>query len=516
MKSNINILIKSSRFRGTNGIAWGPDNLIWMGSVWSGKLNSIDPETGETKDVVVAAKGTDDLAFHPDGRLFWNDIGFGEIGCRKTNGETSVVANIGAGNNGIAFSPDGRLFVSQLFLDTKLYEIDPDGKKKPRIVCDLGKNASNGMNVGPDGMLYGSGNLMNNVIQIDIETGKFKVIATGVGVPSSVKFNHKGELHVLDDAGGIVYKVDIESGKLQIVAKLPYSGCDNMCFSPDDRLFVSSAADGYLWEVTGKDSQRIVIEGGLGWPGGVALIQSQGQNQLVVVDSFAIRKFDPTNGTAISAVRDVTMATNVGWMLTVSNHGKQLVTTSWTGNFVKIWDPEKNDMVANFDKFKAPINAVSTGKEIIFSDMAGSVSRFSPDKPDQVTLLVKDLKQPFGLAYNGGNLYVSEQGADRIVQILEADKIISPPRVIVDGLDAPQGLAIVDGELFVVEAGAGRLFAFDLATSNTRSLAEGMQFTTESPVFTSMKTWASASVVISDSTAYITGTKNADIYKVKL
>ena len=513
-ENNMNILIESSRFRGVNGIAWGPDNLIWLGSVWSGKLNSIDPETGETQNVIDAAKGPDDLAFHPDGRLFWNDIAYGEIGCRKTTGETSVVAKIGPGNNGMAFSPEGRMFVSQLFLDTRLLEIDPDGKKKPRIVCDLGKNASNGMNFGSDGKLYGSGNLVNNVIRIDIETGKFEVVATEVGVPSSVKFNHKGELHVLDDAGGVVYKVDVETGKHQIVAKLPHSGCDNMCFSPDDRLFVSSAADGFLWEVTGKDTQRVVIEGGLGWPGGVALIESQGHSQLVVVDSFAIRKFEPAKGTPISAVRDVTMATDVGWMLTVSNHGKQLVTSSWTGNFVKIWDPEKNEMVANFDKFKEPINAVSLGKEIVFSDMAGSVSRFSPDCSDQLTILAKDLKLPFGLAYEDGNLYVSEQGAGRIVQILDADKLISP-RVIADGLKAPQGLAIANGELFVVEAGAGTLLAIDLASGKSRSLAEGMQFTTESHVFNSMKTWASASVVISDNIAYITGTKNAEIYKVK-
>ena len=513
-KNNINILIEGSRFRGINGIAWGPDNLIWLGSVWSGKLNSIEPETGDTQNVIGAAKGPDDLAFHPDGRLFWNDIAYGEIGCLKTNGETSVVANVGGGNNGIAFSSEGRLFVSQLFLDTRLLEIDPDGKKDPRVVCDLGKNASNGMNFGPDGKLYGSGNLMNNVICINIETGKFEVVATGVGVPSSVKFNHKGELHVLDDAGGVVYKVDISTGKLQIVAKLPYSGCDNMCFSPDDRLFVSSAADGFLWEVIGKDSQRVVIEGGLGWPGGITLIESQGNKELVVVDTFAIRKFDPARGAPICAVRDVTMATDVGWMLTVSNHGKQLVTTGWTGNFVKIWDPQKNRMVANFSKFKEPINAVSMGKEIIFSDMSGSVSRFSPDNPDQLTVLAKNLKLPFGLAYEDGNLYVSEQGAGRIVQILDSDKVISP-RVIADGLKTPQGLAFVDGQLFVVDAGAGTLLAINLESGILRNLAEGMQFNTESHVFNSMKTWASASVVVSDNIAYITGTKNAEIYKVE-
>ncbi len=512
-KSNPETLVKSSGFRGVNGIAWGPDNLIWMGSVWSGTLVAVDPETGNIQHRVDAAKGPDDLAFHPDGRLFWNDIAFGEIGCRKPDGETNISATIEPGNNGIAFSPDGRLFVSQLFLGTKLYELDPDGKRAPRVVTDLGKNASNGMNVGPDGMLYGSGNLADNVIRIDVETGKREVVATGVGVPSSVKFNHKGELHVLDDAGGTVSKIDIKSGKTELVANLPWPGLDNMCFSPDDRLFVSSAADGYLWEITGKDTQRVVIEGGLGWPGGVVLAEAQGRTNLVVVDTFAIRKFDPDTGEAISAVRDVTMATDVGWMLTVSNHGKQLVTTSWTGNFIKLWDPENNGMVTNFDQFKAPLNAISLSDDIVFSDAAGSITRFSPDNPSDSTSLAKNLKQPFGLAYAEGNLYVSEQGAGRIIQVLEDGKVIKP-HVVKDGLDAPQGLAISNGQLFVVESGAGKLLAIDLANGNLRSLAEGMEFSVEPPVFQDMKTWASASVAVTGSTAYVTGTDTAVIYKV--
>jgi len=512
-KSNPETLVKSSGFRGINGIAWGPDNLIWMGSVWSGTLVAVDPETGKIEHRVEAAKGPDDLAFHPDGRLFWNDIAFGEIGCRKPGGETSIATTIGAGNNGIAFSPDGRLFVSQLFLGTKVYELDPDGKDAPHVITDLGKNASNGMNVGLDGMLYGSGNLADNVIRIDIESGKWEVVATGVGVPSSVKFNHKGELHVLDDAGGTVSRIDIKSGKVELVARLPWPGLDNMCFSPDDRLFVSSASDGYLWEITGKDTQRVVIEGGLGWPGGVAIAEAQRRTNLMVVDTFAIRKFDPDTGEAISAVRDVTMATDVGWMLTVSNHGKLLVTTSWTGNFIKLWDPEKNGMVTNFDQFKAPLNAISLGDDIVFSDAAGSVTRFSTDKPDDPISLAKNLKQPFGLAYADGDLYVSEQSAGRVIQILEGDKIIHP-RVIKDGLDAPQGLFISDGQLFVVESGAGKLLAIDLKNGNLRCLAEDMEFSVEVQVFDDMKTWASASVAVAGNTAYVTGTDAAVIYKI--
>lgn len=512
-RSNVEILIKGTRFRGTNGIAWGPDNLIWMGSVWTGGIYAIDPETGETKIKVDASKGTDDLAFHPDGRLFWNDIGYGEIGCRTTDGKTSIHATIEPGNNGIAFSKSGRLFISQLFMGSKLYEIYPDSDKKPRFVADLGKQMSNAMNFGPDGKLYGSPWVTGEVTRIDTETGAIEVIASNVGIPSAVKFNSKGELHVLNIKVGEVSKVDIETGKLELVAQLPSSGTDNLCFSPDDRLFVSSAADGYLWEVTGKNSQRIVIQGGLGVAGGVALVEAQGRTNLMVVDSFAIRKFDPETGEAISAERDVVMATDVGWMLTVSNHGKQLVTSSWPGNFVKIWDPETNAMVANFDKIKAPTNAISIGDDLVFCDLAGTVQHLDPKAPEKPTIIAKGLKQPFGLAYADGNLYVSDDLDGKILQVMEDGKTIDA-KVIKDGLNAPQGLAIDGGQLLVVEAGTGKLLAVDLSNANLSTLADGMEFVTGELTFAAMSKWPRASLAISNSIAYITGTKNAEIYKV--
>lgn len=510
-KSNVEILIKGSRFRGTNGVAWGPDDLIWMGSIWTGGIYAIDPETGETKVKVDAAKGTDDLAFHPDGRLFWNDIGYGEIGCRIPDGKTSIFATIGPGNNGMAISKSGRLFVSQLYLGSKLYEIYPDGKREPREVADLGKHMSNGMDFGPDGNLYGSAMASGEVIRIDTETGAVEVLASGVGMPSAVKFNSKGELHVITFQNGTVSKVDIKTGKLELVAQMPFPATDNMCFSPDDRLFVSSAAEGYLWEVTGKHTQRVVIQGGFGVVGGVTLTEAQGRTNLMAVDAFAIRKFDPDSGEPISTVLD--QIANVGMMLTVNNHGKLLVTTSWPANFVKIWDPEKNDMVVNFDKIKAPTNAISIGDDLVFCDLAGTVQRLDPKAPDKPTVIAKGLKQPFGLAYDNGNLYVSDELDGKILMVMEGGKTIAA-KAIKDGLNAPQGLALDGGKLLVVEAGTGKLLAIDLSNDKISTLADGMEFVTGKLALTAMPEWPRASIAISGGIAYIVGTKNADMYKV--
>ena len=512
-KAKVDVLIEGSPLRGTNGVAWGPDNMIYQGSVWSDGAFIVNPESGEIRKIK-GSYGSDDIAFHPDGRLYLNFIVKGEVGRRLPNGEMGIAGKVKPGNDGIAISKEGRVFVSGLFVDTHLWEIDPDGKRKPRMICDQGKRMSNGMAFGPDGKLYGSSWVTGEVIRIDTETGKTEAVASNVGIPSGVKFNSKGELHVMNTKEGTISKVDMKTGALELVARLPYPATDNFCFSPDDRIFASSSGDGYLWEVTGKDTQRVVVQGGLGLPGGVALVEAQGRTNLMVVDLFAIRKFDPDTGEAISAVRDVTMATDVGWMLTVSNHGKQLLVSSWPGNFIKIWDPEIDDEVVVFDKFKAPTNAISLGNDIVFSDLAGNVSRFSPKSPqDAPTILAKNLKQPFGLAYADGDLYVSEDLGGRIVQVLDDDKVITP-RVIKEGLNAPQGLVIANGQLYAVEAGAGQLLAIDLSSGSLRVVADGMEFETGPMTFENPLSWARASIAISGNTAYIAGTSTGRIYKV--
>lgn len=512
---NVEVLVPSSRFRGANGITWGPDNLIWMGSVWSQTIVAVDPETGEVKHEVEASKGADDLAFHPDGRLYWNDIAFGEVGCRQITGETGIVGNTGPGNNGIAISDDGRIFVSQLFLGSKLFEIDPDGKNAPREVADLGNHMSNGMAFGPDGKLYGSAYVAGEVIRIDTETGAVEIIASNVGIPDAVKFNNKGELHVQNLKAGTVSKVDINTGTLELVARLPWPSTDNFCFSPDDRLFVSSNQDGYLWEVTSTDTQRVVIAGGLGIIGGIAFSEAKGRKSLVAVDAFAIRKFNADTGEALSAVRDVTLATDVGWMLTVSKHGEHLVASSWPGNFIKIWDPETDSLIANFEQFKLPLNAVSLGHDLAYSDLSGNVRRFSPDAPDEASILAEGLKQPVGLAYANGALFASEELDGRVVQVTRNDEPIKP-RVIAQGLEAPQGLALFGGDLLVVEAGAGKLLLIDLASGQKKTLAEGLNFHSGRLVFEDLGKWARAAVTVSGRTAWVSGTRDAVIYKVRL
>lgn len=515
MSKNNRALIEGSALRGSNGAVWGPDGMIYQGSVWSDAAFRINPETGEIHEIK-GSKGTDDLAFHPDGRLFFNWITMGEVGVMETGGTLKVAATVKPGNDGIAISKDGRVFTSGLFDDVYLYEIYPDNDREPRQIANQGQRMSNAMMFGPDNKLYGSSWITGEAIQIDTETGATLMVGQKEGaILSAAKFNSKGELHVMNTKAGEIYKVDREKYTFELVAKTPYPATDNFFFSPDDRIFNTSSADGYLHEITGMDTYRVVVPGGLGLPGGVALIEDKGKPTLVVVDIFAIRKFDPKTGKAISAVRDVTMATDVGWMMTVSPYGKKLVTSSWTANFVKIWDPVTDTMVTSFDNFKMPTNAIAVGEDIVFAELGGAVKRFTPDAPDKVVTLADGFKQPFGLAYDNGNLYISEDLGGTIVQIMANDKTIDS-KVITNGLDSPQGLAIANGLLYVIEGVKGQVLSIDLASGKTETVATGMEFSTGKLAFTDTRNWTRSSIVISGQTAYVGGAGSGAIYKLDL
>ena len=512
---NVQVLIEASPLRGTNGAVWGPNGKIYLGSVWHDSAFVVNPETGDMKKIE-GTKGTDDMAFHPDGRLFFNWITTGEVGVMDTDGKISVAARLPVGNDGIAISKEGRIFISGQFLDSHLYEIYPDDDREPRVLTDLGQQMSNAMMFGPDGKLYGSAWATGEALQIDTETGATSVVGHKQGaILSAAKFNSKGELHVMDAALGAIYKVNRQDSSFEVVAQTPYPATDNFFFSPDDRLFNTSASDGYLHEITGQNSHRVVIPGGLGLSGGVTLSEDDGKTILVVVDVFAIRKMDPESGNEISAVRGITMATDVGWMMTVNPYGEQLVTSSWTGNFVKIWDPKTDSMVANFEKFNMPTNAIALDKDIVFSEAGGAIKRFSPDAPDKVTTLAEGLKQPFGLALDDGNLYVSEDLGGRIVQVMDNNKLIAP-RVVKDGLSSPQGLAIANGQLYVVEADKGQLVAIDLSNRDARTVATGMDFSTGKLDMADTKNWTRSSIVISGNEVYIGGAGSGRVYKVDL
>ena len=85
----------SASFRGINGIHFGPNGDLWLASVVTPAVARIDPESGEILQNLGLGDGPkspDDLAFGPDGSVYWTDISNGEVAMRSPDGATRIVA----------------------------------------------------------------------------------------------------------------------------------------------------------------------------------------------------------------------------------------------------------------------------------------------------------------------------------------------------------------------------------------------------------------------------------------
>ena len=129
----IETLVPGSPLHGVNGITWGPDGMLYAGSVSSQTVYRVHPETGEAEVVVPAPAGeADDVAFAPDGTMVWTALLGGEIRALREDGSVDTVVSDMALINPVYFTSDGRLFAAQVGFD-RLYEFDFEGDTEPRL-----------------------------------------------------------------------------------------------------------------------------------------------------------------------------------------------------------------------------------------------------------------------------------------------------------------------------------------------------------------------------------------------
>jgi len=518
----VQVLATGAQVRGANGIHFGPDGKLYIASVLTPAIAVMNPESGEIEKRIgpdEGVKGPDDLAFGPGGSLYWTDIVYGEVGRMTPDGVATVIAALGPGVNPITFSDDGRLFVSQCFFDDKLFEVDPTGVGKPRLITDqLGPGCGlNGMDWGPDGYLYGPRWFQSEVVRVDVDTGEFYTIADGFGVPAAVKFDSQGRLHVLDALAGEVVQVDVEAGTKIVVGHIEPRSADNLAFDDSDRLFVSSYSDGYIVEILDENNNRPVSPGGLIMPGGIDLVETEEGDRLFIADFFSLREFNAETGQERGVVRDVIGFSELGSAMSVRSDGQHLVVTSWFDDRVKIWDPTSASLVASFEGIAQPVDAIFFEDDIVVTGhQNGSVVRFNRRSPEQRTVITSGLQAPAGLASAGNDLYVSDRTAGQVLKIVEDGVALESGRVVADGLHGPEGIDIgEDGRIFVVEADADRVVSFDLKTGVKEVLAEGLDLHLDTqgnfPVTMTLNGIAAGTESI-----FVTGDKAGVLYRIHL
>ena len=512
----VTVLSQGGPLHGTNGVMFGPDGRLYVASISSPAVVALDPESGailERWGPEEGVKGPDDVAFGPDGSMFWTDWAFGDVGRRTPDGTTTVVASPVPGVNPITFSDDGRLFVSQCGPGDQLFEIDPEGIEEPRLIGDqLSRGCVNGMDWGPDDRLYGPRMSSNEVVRVDVDSGTVETVASGFQRAVAVKFDSQGRLHVLDTGAGEVVRADVATGDTEVVGRVGV-GSDNLAFDAEDRLFVSSFTDSYIVEVTGPETNRPVIAGGIGWPGGLAYVPTTGgSGRLFLADRRALRELDPATGAEVHAVTG--FGSDVGEVLSAHPHGAHLILSSPTT--VSIWDPDGDRLVARFEGFEKAVDALPLGDDIIVSEYeTGSVVRFDPASPDARAVIASGLEEPAGLAVHGGDLYVADRSGT-LFQILDDGESLDPPRPVASGLAGPEGIAADDnGTLYVVEEDAGRVTQVDPVTGAATPVVDGLTLHgVEQNIGETTPVGFLAGIAVGDGSLYVSGYPENRVYRI--
>ena len=508
-QAELETIATGANIAGANGIHFGPDGLLYITSVIGSDLTVIDPVSGDEIKRFTAADGVigpDDVAFASDGSFYWTSILTGEVAGFTPEGEKIVAAQLPPGANPITFSNDDRLFVSQCFLGTNLYELDPAGVEPARLIADdLGPGCGlNGMDWGPDERLYGPRWFVGEVLSFDVDTGERRVEATGFVTPAAIKFDSQGVLHVLDTGTGEFIRVI--DGINEVVATLT-PGLDNFAFDADDTPYVSSYADGFIKRINDDGSITTLQPGGMAHPGGIAVAG----DIVWVADVHAVRGFDRNSGEEVITQRNVVGVGDLGGSINLSADGDTLILTSWFDGDARIWNPQTAQRLSQIPNLAAPVAAVRYASGLAIAEhMKGGVTLYGDGEP---IVLATDMPAPTGLAVSDDALYVSDRDLGQVRIIARNGDALSAPEIVADELDAPEGFVVTDRGIVVIEAAAGRIVHID-PDGARRILAEipagspGAPGLPPSQIFNGI-------AIDSDGNLFITGEPSRVLYRIK-
>jgi len=463
-------LVPGSAFHGVHGIRFSPEGELYAGSVAGQSLYAVDVATGAVRTVAGPPEGmADDIAFGPDGQVVWTAISAGVVYTRRGDGPIEVLAKDMPGANSVAFSRDGkRLFLGLVFAGDGVWELDPAGRKPPRLIKDA-PGGFNSFSPGPDGWLYGPLWFKGQVVRINPDTGELAVVAEGFKTPAAAKFDSKDNLYVIDTKLGGLVRVDIRTGGKSKVAQLTTS-LDNIAIDPNDRLFVSNMADNAILEVDTKTGvSREVVKAGLSYPADLAVASEDGRDTLYLADVFAYRSVDGQTGKVTDIAR--MHSDELEYPTGVSVEGRQVLLVSSISGVVQAFDRASGQRTSLLHGFTGPTDAVAAADgAVIVAEMGGKLIRA---KGEARVTLARDLAGPAGLARGSdGSIYVAEALGGRILRI---DPNTGAQTVIASGLNLPKAVAITpQGRLVVLEVGARQLVEMDAAGGGLKVLAKDL------------------------------------------
>ncbi len=524
--TGIRVLVDGAPIQGSNGLAVGPDGHLYVASVAGREITVVNRFTGAVIDRLGAEIGVeapDDVAFGPDGSLYWTGIFTGEVGRLRPDGTASIIAQLPVGVNPIAFNDQGRLFVGLAAFGDALYEIDPDGIAPPQVILEPA-GGLNGFAFGPDGLLYTPFQSAGGVARIDVDAATVDVFATGFGLPVAVEFDSQGLLYVNDAATEEVVRLDPVTGAREVFVTLGDTP-DNITFDDHGNMYATSLVQGSVRKIRPSGFVRTLTPGGMTVPGGVAVLPAGRfglRDEVWVADFFSLRAFGPYFGIERAFYPSTPGISPITGPTTVAADGDDhLILSSWLLNQVQVVEAATGQIVQSVQDFAAPLNAIRFDGDLVVAELGlapgtAAVTRADGADPSQRTTLAAGLAIPSGLAADGDDLWFADYIFGTVFQVVAAGQVLNPPLPVAGGLALPEGLAVLpSGDLLVVETGASRLSRIDPATGTVATVADGLEIGISIP--NAPPTWAFNGVAVGRRGAvYVSGDDGNKLYKLRV
>lgn len=513
----VQYLVPGGDFLGIHGLTFDHDDNLYVGSVIGQAIYQVDTRTGESSVFVGPPEGmADDLEFGPDGTLVWTSILTGKVHARDPDGSIRVLADNLPGINSVAFDNDGRLFVTQVLWGDALWELDLAGQREPRrVIADQGH--LNGFDFDREGKLYGPLLYKGKVVKVDVDSGELETVASGLRIPVAVNLDRRDNLYVPDTALGRILRVDIDSGEKTLVATVR-EGIDNLALNSRDELYITNMVDNAVLRInTATGAARAITSSPLAVPGGLAVAQENGVDQVYLGDLFSFKKIDGKSGAVTELKRG--LRDRMEMPMTVNLRGGRATTSSWFTNAVEVIDLAGNRSVATYHELRHPVDALELepGVVLVAEQGSGTLLRISgedreviaEDLPGMAALRAlppKDAEDPVRHVY----LTDAVQG-----ELLRIDVKDGSSRVVVDGLQQPEGFDLLpEGGIVLAEVGRQRLVHIDPAsgevTEIARNLAIGYPAAEGTP-----PSYVQTGVAVSPAGAiYVSADRSTALYKI--
>jgi len=204
----------------TGGLAVGPDGVMYLGDFGyadhlGDRVYRIQPdgtvEVFAQSDLMTSLTMT---TFGPDGTLYQSSYGSDRLFRISADGEVELITDEIDGPTGIVVLADGTLFVESYPRNT-LYRVSTDGTVE-EVVFDRRFNGLNGLTIDENGVLYAIDHKDGGIFSITQDGVAEKIFQFPEETSHGVY--HDGSLFVTSRGGYVVFRYDIATGDVEIIA----------------------------------------------------------------------------------------------------------------------------------------------------------------------------------------------------------------------------------------------------------------------------------------------------------